>query len=38
MDFAEKLNAFVGRVKTSQSKIKTEEATKTSMIMPFFKI
>lgn len=36
MDFAEKLNAFVGRVKALKSKIKTEEATKTSMIMPFF--
>lgn len=38
MEFADKLREFAARVKTLKPKIKTEEATKTSMIMPFFSL
>lgn len=36
MEFAERLKEFCARVKNLRSKIKTEEATKTSLVMPFF--
>lgn len=35
-NFSDRLKEFCGRVKNMRSKIKTEEATKTSLIMPFF--
>lgn len=38
MDFAEKLKEFCGRLKMLKPKVKTEEATKTAMIMPFFSL
>lgn len=38
MDFSERLKEFCNRVKILRSKIKTEEATKTSLIMPFFSL
>lgn len=38
MDFAEKLNQFSQRIEGLQDSIQTEEATKTSMIMPFFQM
>ena len=38
MEFAERLKEFCDRVKTLRTKIKTEEATKTSLIMPFFSL
>lgn len=38
MEFAEKLKEFCNRLKNIRSKIKTEEATKTSLIMPFFSL
>ncbi len=38
MGFSERLKEFCNRVKTLRSKIKTEEATKTSLIMPFFSL
>ncbi len=38
MEFAEKLKEFCNRVKNLRPKIKTEEATKTSLIMPFFSL
>lgn len=38
MEFAEKLKEFCVRVKNLRTKIKTEEATKTSLIMPFFSL
>ena len=38
MDFSERLKKFCTRVKNLRSKIKTEEATKTSLIMPFFSL
>lgn len=38
MEFAEKLKDFCGRLKMLKSRVKTEEATKTSMIMPFFSL
>ena len=38
MDFSERLKEFCNRVKNLRSKIKTEEATKTSLIMPFFSL
>lgn len=38
MDFADKLKDFCTRVKNIRGKIKTEEATKTSLIMPFFSL
>lgn len=38
MDFADKLKEFASRVKNLRSKIKTEEATKTSMVMPLFSL
>ena len=37
-NFSDKLKEFCGRVKNMRSKIKTEEATKTSLIMPFFSL
>lgn len=38
MNFDEKLQEYIIRIKNLKSKIKTEEATKTSMIMPFFNL
>lgn len=38
MNFEEKLQEYIARIKNLKSKIKTEEATKTSMIMPFFNL
>lgn len=38
MEFSERLKEFCLRVKNLHSKIKTEEATKTSLIMPFFSL
>ncbi|MBR6713506.1 MAG: type I restriction enzyme HsdR N-terminal domain-containing protein [Selenomonadaceae bacterium] len=38
MEFPERLKEFCNRVKNLRSKIKTEEATKTSLIMPFFSL
>lgn len=38
MEFADKIKAFSKRVEGIVSKIQTEEATKTSVIMPFFQI
>lgn len=38
MEFAEKLKEFCTRIKNLKPNIKTEEATKTSMIMPFFSL
>ena len=38
MDFATKLKEFCARISNLTKKIKTEEATKTSMIMPFFSL
>ncbi|MBQ6006573.1 MAG: type I restriction enzyme HsdR N-terminal domain-containing protein [Selenomonadaceae bacterium] len=38
MEFSERLKEFCNRVKNLRSKIKTEEATKTSLIMPFFSL
>lgn len=38
MEFSERLKEFCLRVKNLRSKIKTEEATKTSLIMPFFSL
>lgn len=38
MDFEEKIKNFATRISEIKSNIKTEEATKTSIIMPFFQI
>ncbi|MDR1954316.1 MAG: type I restriction enzyme HsdR N-terminal domain-containing protein [Clostridiales Family XIII bacterium] len=38
MDFAEKISQFAERAKSVKEMAKTEEATKTSLIMPFFQI
>ncbi len=38
MEFSERLKEFCNRVKSLHTKIKTEEATKTSLIMPFFSL
>ena len=38
MEFEEKLNQFAERVKKVKDSINTEEATKTSLIMPFFSL
>ena len=38
MDFADNLKEFCARIRNLKSKVKTEEATKTSMVMPFFSI
>ena len=38
MEFDEKLNQFVSRIKKIKDSISTEEATKTSLIMPFFSL
>ena len=38
MEFSESLKEFCNRVKNLRSKIKTEEATKTLLIMPFFSL
>lgn len=38
MEFEEKLNKFVERIEKIKDSISTEEATKTSLIMPFFSI
>lgn len=38
MDFEEKLKKFIERIEKIKNTISTEEATKTSLIMPFFSI
>ncbi len=38
MEFEEKLSQFVERIKKVKNSINTEEATKTSLIMPFFSL
>lgn len=38
MEFDEKLKGFAGRVSSLKDSISTEEATKTSLIMPFFQL
>ena len=38
MEFDEKLNQFVSRIKKIKNSINTEEATKTSLILPFFSL
>ncbi len=38
MEFSEKLNQFAQRVESLKNSITTEEATKTSLIMPFFQM
>ena len=38
MSFSEDIIAFTNRLKTLKTRIQTEEATKTSMIMPFFQL
>lgn len=38
MSFEEKLREFIERVKKTKDNIATEEATKTSIVMPFFQI
>ena len=38
MEFEEKLNQFIERVNKITNSISTEEATKTSLIMPFFSL
>lgn len=38
MEFEEKMKSFVGRVESLKSNVLTEEATKTSIIMPFFQL
>ena len=38
MDINEKLSQFIDRIATVKDSIQTEEATKTSMIMPFFQL
>ena len=36
--FEEKIKSFIGRIDTLKDSIMTEEATKTSLIMPFFSL
>ena len=36
MEFEEKIKEFTERIKRLKNSINTEEATKTSLIMPFF--
>lgn len=36
MDFTNKLNEFAGRISKLKNSINTEEATKTSIVLPFF--
>ena len=38
MEFEERIKSYAGRIKDIKKTIKTEEATKTSLIMPFFQI
>ena len=38
MDFIDELKQLSKRVETLKDRIPTEEATKTSMIMPFFQL
>nr|DAJ43480.1 MAG TPA: hypothetical protein [Caudoviricetes sp.] len=38
MEFADTLKEFTKRIQTLQNGIKTEEATKTSLVMPFFNL
>ena len=38
MDFIDQLKQFSSRIEKMQDSIQTEEATKTSMIMPFFQM
>ena len=37
MDFKEQINLFADRINVLRENISTEEATKTSIILPFFK-
>lgn len=36
MSFEEKVKSFSSRIKSLKDTIQTEEATKTSLVMPFF--
>ena len=38
MDFKEQINLFADRINVLRENISTEEATKTSIILPFFQI
>lgn len=38
IDFVDKLNQLIARIETIKDNIQTEEATKTSMVMPFFQL
>ncbi len=38
MEFTEQIKSFGKRIETMSSEILTEEATKTSIIMPFFQM
>lgn len=38
MEFAEKISQFAQRVESIKDSIITEEATKTSIVMPFFQM
>lgn len=38
MEFEEKIKEFSERIKKIKNSISTEEATKTSLIMPFFSL
>ena len=38
MDFANKLKEFCSRIRNLKTKVKTEESTKTAMVMPFFNL
>jgi len=38
MEFADQLKDFTKRIDLLQDGIKTEEATKTSLVMPFFNL
>ncbi len=38
MDFIDEVKQFAGRIAKMKDSIQTEEATKTSMIMPFFRL
>lgn len=38
MELNEKLSQFIERIDSIKGSIQTEEATKTSMVMPFFQL
>ena len=38
MEFSNKISEFASRIKTIQDTLKTEEAVKTSIVMPFFQL